>query len=147
MRVGDGQNFRGLGKVANQIDHGAMAGGGGRTERKAKHGTEMVFKLARHRAFDGPVAGIVDARRHLVGEETALVLKKLDGQNTDIFERFEDAAGNVFRRALEWRGKGRGRGGGGGEKGSAVGDFEPGVKKCLTNKRTDRGDQKIWGER
>src|SRR2546430_15091509 len=55
---------------------------------------------------------MVDARGHLVGEETALVLKKLDGQNTDIFERFEDAAGNVFRRALEWRRGGGGRGGG-----------------------------------
>src|SRR2546430_17375780 len=63
----------------------------------------MVFKLAGDRSFDGPVAGIVDARRHLVGQQAALVLEKLDGQYADILQRLQNSAGNVLGRALHPR--------------------------------------------
>jgi len=46
----------------------------------------MVFELARDGAFDGPVAGIVDARSHFVGEQAAIVLEELDGQYPDVFQ-------------------------------------------------------------
>src|SRR5438094_9564119 len=69
----------------------------------------MVFKLAGDRSFDGPVAGIVDARRHLVGQQAALVLEKLDGQYADILQRFHNSAGNILGRALHRRLKSRSR--------------------------------------
>src|SRR5438045_9161197 len=70
-------------------------------ERQAGNGAKVIFKLAGDRAFDGPVAGIVDARSHFVGEETAVVLEKFNGQNADVLQRLEHAAGSVFRGALE----------------------------------------------
>ena len=42
-------------------------------ERQAGYGAKVIFKLAGDRAFDGPMAGIVDAGSHFVGEETAVI--------------------------------------------------------------------------
>jgi len=63
----------------------------------------MVFKLAGDRSFNGPVAGIVDAGRHFVGEETPFVREEFDGQDAYIFQGLENAAGDVFGSALDLR--------------------------------------------
>jgi len=79
VSVGDREDFGGFGEIADEIEHGAVASGSGGTEREAEDGAEMVLKLASDGAFDGPVAGIVDARGHFVGEEFVLVFEKFDG--------------------------------------------------------------------
>jgi hypothetical protein len=84
MRVGDGEDFGGFGKIADEIEHRAVAGGSSGAEGKAEDGAEMIFELAGNGAFDGPVAGIVNAGRHFVGEKFALVLEELDGEDADI---------------------------------------------------------------
>ena len=50
----------------------------------------MVFKLRGFGAFDGPVAGVVDAGRHLVGEEMRAADEELDGEDADVFEALEE---------------------------------------------------------
>jgi len=37
-------------------------------QREAEYGAKMIFELAGDGAFNSPVAGIVDARRHFVDE-------------------------------------------------------------------------------
>src|SRR5258706_2071436 len=61
----------------------------------------MVLELAGDSAFDSPVAGIVDARGHFVGKQLAAVFEKFDGEHADVLQRFENAAGGVFRGALD----------------------------------------------
>jgi hypothetical protein len=84
VRVGDGEDFGGFGEVADEIEHGAMASGSRGTEREAEDSAEMVLELAGDGTFDGPVAGVVDARSHFIGEELALVFKKFDGEHADV---------------------------------------------------------------
>ena len=67
MGVGDGEDFGGIGEIADEVEHGAVAGGCGGAEREAEDGAKMVFELAGDGAFNGPVAGIVDAGGHFVG--------------------------------------------------------------------------------
>ena len=43
----------------------------------------------------------MDARRHFVGQKAAVMLEELDGQHSDVFERFENPARNLFGRALD----------------------------------------------
>ena len=52
----------------------------------------MVFKLRGVGAFDGPVAGVVNAGRHLVGEKVRAADEELDGQDADVFEAFEEVS-------------------------------------------------------
>ncbi len=57
----------------------------------AADGADVIFKLTRHGAVDGPVAGIVHARRHLVRHRAAIDVEPLDRQHADVVEVFEDA--------------------------------------------------------
>src|SRR5258708_18306672 len=61
----------------------------------------MVFELAGDGTFDRPVAGIVDARRHFVGQETAVTFEQFDGEDSHVVEKLEDAASGGFRFALQ----------------------------------------------
>src|ERR1700736_4797258 len=47
----------------------------------------MVFELAGHTAFDGPMSGIVDSRSHFIGNQSSLDDEKLDSEDPDIGER------------------------------------------------------------
>ena len=76
--VGDGEDFGGFGEVANEIEHGAVAGEPRGAQREAEHGTKMIFELAGDGTFDGPMARIVDPRSHFVGEKLALMLEKFN---------------------------------------------------------------------
>ena len=62
----------------------------GDAEWEAEDGAEVVFELRGVGAFDGPVAGVVDAGRHLVGEEVRAADEELDGEDADVFEAFEE---------------------------------------------------------
>src|SRR5271169_1040478 len=75
VSVWNGQNFGRGGSFADQIQHGGVAESSCGTEGEAAASPEVIFKLAGDRAFDGPVAGIVNARSHLVGEEFAVQLE------------------------------------------------------------------------
>ena len=61
-----------------------------RAQRPARHGADVLLELRDEPAVHGPVAGVVNARRHLVDvEAVAAVLRddeKLDGQDADIVE-------------------------------------------------------------
>src|SRR5712664_432482 len=85
VRIGDGENFGGFGEVADEIEHGAVAGGSRGAEREAEDGAEMILKLAGDGAFDGPVAGIVDARSHFVTEKFSLVFKEFRARTPTYF--------------------------------------------------------------
>src|SRR5258707_7226925 len=100
VRIGDGENFGGFGEVADEIEHGAVAGGSRGAEREAEDGAEMVLELAGDGAFDGPVAGIVNTWSQFVGKEFATVFEKFDGEDADVFDGFENAVGSTFRGAL-----------------------------------------------
>ena len=101
VRVGDGEDIGSIGKLADQVQHGGVAESAGFAERQAGYGAEMVFKLASDRAFDAPVAGIVDARGHFVGQQSAITFEQFDGEDADVIEGFENAARGSFGFALE----------------------------------------------
>src|SRR6202040_3147327 len=82
--VGDGEDFSGFGEFADEIEHGGVAGESCGAEGQAEDGAKMIFELAGNRAFDGPMAGIVDARGHFIGEQAAVVFEKFDGEDADI---------------------------------------------------------------
>jgi len=138
--IRDSEDFGGFREVANQIEHGAVAGEPRGAERETENGAKMVLKLAGDGAFDGPMAGIVDPRGHFVGEELALMLEKFDSQDADVFQRLEDAVGDVFGGALD-----RGLEAGGGRDGkaedaAAVVIFDERVNGGFAIARTDRED-------
>jgi len=103
--IGNGENFGWIGELADQVEHGGVAESAGVAERETADGAKMVFKLAGDRAFDAPVAGIVDARGHFVGEQTAIRFEEFDGENSDVIEGVKDAAGGGFGFCLQLCGK------------------------------------------
>jgi len=106
-------------------------------KREAEYRAKVILELAGDRSFDGPVAGIVDARSHLIGEQPAVVLKELDGQNADVFQGFEDTAGSVFCSALDTRLKRRSGCERQAEDTAAMVIFDEGVKGSLAAAGTD----------
>ena len=81
-------------RVAEQILHPhPRRGKRRRTERQAANCADMVLELADTRPFDRPVAGIMDARSHLVEYRAVVAGEELEGEDTDIVERFGDARG------------------------------------------------------
>src|SRR4029077_12859295 len=69
----------------------------------------MVFELACHGSFNCPMSGVMNPRRHFIGEEFAIAFEEFDGQNTDIVQGFQDFACRVFCSLLylwtdAWRG-------------------------------------------
>ena len=63
----------------------------------------MVLELAGDGAFDGPVAGVVHARRHLVGDQLALADEELDGQHARVTEMGQHALQMPRGEALQPR--------------------------------------------
>src|SRR5258708_32669883 len=77
--VGDGEEFGGFGEVADEVEHGAVAGRSCGAEGETEDGAEMILELAGDGTLDGPEAGSVDAWGHSVGEELAPAFEKLKG--------------------------------------------------------------------
>src|SRR5216683_7803244 len=100
----------------------------------------MVLELAGDGTFDGPVAGIVDAGGHFVGEELALVFEELDGEDADVFQGFENASGGVFGGALDGCIEARGGRDGEAEDAAAVVVFDERVDGRFPIARADGED-------
>ena len=56
-------------------------------KRQAEHRAQVVLELAADRAFDGPVAGVVHARRHLVAEQAPVAHEQFEREHADVIER------------------------------------------------------------
>src|SRR5690606_7644875 len=80
----DGNDLRHWRHFADEVEHGAFAQLRGRAQRQAGDGPQMVLELAALGTFDGPVPGVVHARRDFVGLEPAVDLEELEGQHADI---------------------------------------------------------------
>ena len=60
------------------------------SERHPADGAQMILKLAGDAALDGPVPGVMDARRHLIGDQAPADHEELDGQHPDVIEGAHD---------------------------------------------------------
>src|SRR6185503_10190013 len=72
-------------------------------ERQPRDRAHVVFKLAGLGALDGPVTGVMDARRHLVGDEPAAFDEIFDAEDTRVAERAEQATMVTLGRSLQPR--------------------------------------------
>src|ERR1700733_1197970 len=77
---------RARGEVADEIDHGGKAARLRSAERQIEDGTQVILELARDRALDGPVAGVMHPRRHLVGYQPPPPHEELDGEDAGVME-------------------------------------------------------------
>src|SRR5438477_552448 len=87
-----------LGRSYNQVRAyitQAYFDGLGGAQWHAQHGPEVVLELAGLRPLDRPVPRVMDARRHLVGDQPPFVLEELDGEHPDVVQRVEHPAGVV----------------------------------------------------
>ena len=103
MRVANGEYFGGFGRFTDQIEHCRGADRERRAERKTDDRAQMIFELAGECTFDRPVTGVVDARRHFVGEEFSILFEEFDGENADVLEFVEDGACSLLGGALDCR--------------------------------------------
>ena len=72
VAIGNGRYLGHVRHAAEEVEHGALAHLGGRAQRQAGDGAQVVLELAALGAFDGPVPGVVYARGNLVGLEAAV---------------------------------------------------------------------------
>ena len=61
----------------------------------------MILELTGDAPVDGPVAGIVDSRRHLVRNQSAFHDEEFDGQNADVSQAFHEFLQASPRRPLQ----------------------------------------------
>ena len=87
-------------RLADEVDHDALAERVRRAEREAENGAYVVLELARDGAVDRPVARVVDARRELVREQLPIDLEQLDGEHADVAERVEELRRDLLGCAL-----------------------------------------------
>ena len=100
MGVAHGKDFGGVGRFADQVEHRRAADWERRAEREADDSAQMIFELACERAFNRPVAGVVNARSHFVGEKFSSLFEEFDGEHANVFELVEDSASGLFGGAL-----------------------------------------------
>ncbi|KAG1249221.1 hypothetical protein G6F68_013453 [Rhizopus microsporus] len=74
-----------------------MAEHAGAAQRQAKHGAQMVLELRGLAAFDGPVPGVVHARRHLVGQQFAIAAEQLQREHAHVLQVLGNATGIADR--------------------------------------------------
>src|SRR5256884_4349393 len=63
----EGQQGCACGHLPDEIDHGAVPERSRGAERQVEDGTQVILELTGGGALDGPLSGVVHARRHLVG--------------------------------------------------------------------------------
>src|SRR2546430_9203481 len=105
----------------------------------------MILELACDGAFDGPMPGIVDARRHFVDEKLSLMLEEFESQDANVFQGFQDAAGGAFRGALDVRIEARGGGGCKEGDGAAVGVLKQPGNGRFPISPTNRKEREVAG--
>src|SRR5712671_7879382 len=103
----------------------------------------MVFELAGDGAFDRPVAGIVDARRHFVGQQTAVTFEQFNGEDSYVVESLEDAASGGFRFVLQSFRQTRSRRQRKTQNSIAMVIFDQRIKCGFPMARTHREDRKL----
>ena len=87
--------------VAQQIGHLDPGVGGGRAQRPAGEGADMLFELVADAAVLGPVAGVVDARRDLIDQQQAAAeVEQFDADHSDVIQPFEDGDGDGMGAGL-----------------------------------------------
>ena len=107
--------------VADQVLHDAVGMPGGIAERQAGDGADMLLELRDGAGGFRPVAGIVNARRDLVGQQRAVGKhEELDADDADIVERRKDREAAAARAASAVVGLDRGRHGRGVQDAVAV---------------------------
>src|SRR5882757_2307219 len=97
----DGQEPLAVRHSAEEIDHGRMAQRAGAAEGQVANRPQMVFELAGHAAFDGPMPRIVDSRGHFVGNQASLDDEEFDREDADVGERVQHALQIDAGAALE----------------------------------------------
>ena len=95
MSSGHRQRRRSVRHRTDAVQHDGVADGGGRTERQAQNRPQVVLELAGLGAFDGPVPGVVNARRHFVGGQLAILDEEFDRQQADVTQPIQQPAGVV----------------------------------------------------
>src|SRR3984893_17902985 len=78
------QQRRACRHLSDEIDHGAVPERARGAERQVEDGAQVILELTGDGTLDGPVSGVVHARRHLVGDEPAAAHEELDGQDAGI---------------------------------------------------------------
>ena len=77
---------------ADEIVHdGAAAHQAGQARRKVADCADVLLELRGDRAFDRPVAAVVDARRDLVDQRPVVAGEEFDREHADVAERLGDA--------------------------------------------------------
>ena len=103
MRIANGEHFGGVRRFTDQIEHCGRTDRESRAKRQANHSAQMILELACECALDRPVARIVNAGRHFVGEQLAVLFEELDGENANILKFVENSASGLLGRALNRR--------------------------------------------
>jgi hypothetical protein len=81
-------------RVTDQVDHRSGFRGVRRADRQAEDRAQVVLELAGASALDRPVAGVVHARSHLVGEQPAVRrLEELEREHAGVPELVEQPPG------------------------------------------------------
>src|SRR4051794_6444301 len=85
------QNVPGLWDAANEVKHRGMPDGISAAEWQSDNCPNVVFELAGLRAFDGPMAGVMYTRSHLVRDELTALHEEFDREHTGVREVFHHA--------------------------------------------------------
>src|SRR5688572_7363571 len=96
-----GQELACMRLAADDVDHGGVAARRGAAERQSRDGAHVVLELAGLRALDGPVAGVVHARRHLACDQPPALDEVFDAEHADVAERMQQAPVIAFGEALQ----------------------------------------------
>ena len=101
------QHRRRIRHLTQPVEHAGVADRIGRPQRQAEHRPQVVLKLRGLRAFDGPMAGVVHPRRHLVGHQLAAATEQFEREHAHVIKRFRQpsrvAGGLVHQRGIHRR--------------------------------------------
>ena len=91
VRAGDREDELARRDRAHEVDHHRAASERERRQRLARDRAHVRLELARVRALDREVPGVVHARRDLVREQLALAIEELERQHAHVIELHEQA--------------------------------------------------------
>src|ERR1700680_1697423 len=91
------------GHLPDEIDHGAVPERARGAERQVEDGAQVILELTGGGPLDGPVSGVVNARRHLVGDEPAAAHEELQRQDAGIAKMRQHAREIARGQALPAR--------------------------------------------
>src|SRR5690348_5971140 len=94
------QHARARRDASDEVDHGAVAERAGAAQWQPEDRTQVILELGSLGPLDGPVAGVVYARRHLVGDQPPAAHEELDGEHATIAKVAEHAPQVARRQAL-----------------------------------------------